>query len=431
MLQYFLFGITILYLLVYGYIKIKYPFWNNQPVFHTYDYWRRFYREPFVIYKYRPIKTKFCNFLDIKTHPYLDISTEEKRDVLYLLKSNYISSDRIMLTLEEKELDALYSGHIEKCFISYYYSTVFRMDLDSDPEPDPKKEKIICDKEITGCLMSNPVNIYYKNTDTDKIYTETSLYYMDYLCINKDIEFDKYKKIVQKNDTKKIRELFQTHEYNQRIENSQIVGSLIKREIELFEGIVPLVQYITYVYYLRNLVFPPLPKHYYVIQITSENIDLLIDFLYIKTHLDLEKTPDHLAFLSVTSLGNYIEMIKQNMYYVFCLKSGEYIYGMYFFKDAKMQYEDIEGNTLQFYGSFMNTDSFSLFYLGFLHSIHQIVKKFPEFKMLIFENLGDNMKIHGKWRERNTPVFENKTAYYTFNWIYPSSPIFAGNCLVL
>ena len=103
MLQYFLFGITILYLLVYGYVKVKYPFWNNQPVFHTYDYWRRFYREPFVIYKYRPIKTKFCNFLDIKTHPYLDISKEEKGDVLYLLKSNYISSDRIMLTLEEKE----------------------------------------------------------------------------------------------------------------------------------------------------------------------------------------------------------------------------------------------------------------------------------------------------------------------------------------
>ena len=427
MLQYFLFGITIIYLLMYGYIKIKYPFWNNQPVFHKYDYWRMFYREPFVIYKYRPIKTKFCNFLNIKTHSYLDISKEEKGNILYLLKSNYISSDRIMLTLEEKQLDALYSGHLDKCFISYYYSTVFKVN------DDIEKEKIICDKEIIGCLMSNPVKIYYKNTETDKIYTETPLYYMDYLCINKEenIDFGKDKKMIQHNKTKKIRELFQTHEYNQRIENSQIVGSLIKREIELFEGIVPLVQYITYVYYLRNLVFHPLPKHYYVIQVDLENIDLLTDFLYVKTNLDLEKSPNHLSFLSVTSLGNYIEMIKQNMYYVFCLKSGEYIYGMYFFKDANMQYEDIEGNTLQFYGSFMNTDSFPLFYLGFLHSIHQIVKKFPEFKMMIFENLGDNMKIHGKWREKNTPVFENKTAYYTFNWICPSSPIIPENCIFL
>jgi len=285
--------------------------------------------------------------------------------------------------------------------------------------------------------MSNPTKIYYKNSNTDKIYTETSLYYMDYLCIDKEENNKIYQnknenneKIIQKKK-KKIRELFQTHEYNQRIENSQIIGSLIKREIELFEGIVPIVEYTTYIYYLKKLNFPPLPKYYFVIQIDSENIDLLTEFLYIKTHLDLEKTPDYLSFLSITNLGNYIEMIKQNMYYVFCLKSGEFIYGMYFFKDARMQYEDIEGNTLQFYGSFMNTDFFPLFYLGFLHSIHQIVKKFPEFKMLIFENIGDNMKIHKKWREKNTPVFENKTAYYTFNWIYPSSPIIAENCLFL
>lgn len=417
MLQYFLFGITILYLIIYGYIKIKYPFWNIQPVFHTYDYFRYLYREPFIIYKYRPIKTKFCNFIDIKTLPYLDISLNEKKDVLYLLKSNYISNDRILLTLQENELDALYSGHNDRVFISFYYSNNF---IISNNNLENIEKKIICNKKIIGSLISNPINIYYKCSPIDKIYTETSLYFIDYLCIKKE-----------NNIIKKLRELFQTHEYNQRIENPQIVGTLIKREIELLEGIVPLVQYITYVYYLKNIIFPPLPPHFYIIQIDSENLDLLTNFLYIKTHLDLEKSPYHLSFLSVTSLGNYIEMIKQNMYYVFCLKSGEHIYGIYFFKDAKIQYEDIDGNTLQFYGSFVNTDTIKLFYLGFLHSIKDIIKKFPLFKMLIFENLGDNTIINTIWREKNTPVFENKTAYYTFNWIYPCSPLLAKKCLFL
>jgi hypothetical protein len=159
-------------------------------------------------------------------------------------------------------------------------------------------------------------------------------------------------------------------------------------------------------------------------------MDLLTDFMFVQTHLDLEKS-GHLILLSMTSLGNYVETIKQNMTYVFCLKKGEHIYGFYFFRDAKMQYEDLEGNTLQFYGSICNTDTVQLFYLGFLHSICLIIKKFKEFKMMMFENLGDNTVLHKMWRNRNTPVFENKTAYYTYNWVWPGSPLSPEKCLFL
>ena len=56
-------------------------------------------------------------------------------------------------------------------------------------------------------------------------------------------------------------------------------------------------------------------------------------------------------------------MIKSNLCHIYCLKNGEHIYGMYLFKDAKMQYEDLEGNTLHFYASFINTDNKHLFYI--------------------------------------------------------------------
>ena len=33
---------------IFGYIKLVYPFWNNQPVYHSYDFLRRFYKEPLL-----------------------------------------------------------------------------------------------------------------------------------------------------------------------------------------------------------------------------------------------------------------------------------------------------------------------------------------------------------------------------------------------
>ena len=110
-IQYIILITTITYLTIYAYIKIKYPFWNNQPVLHSYDYWRFLYQIPFIIYKYRPIKTKFYKSNNIKTIPYLEISEEQKKEVLYLLQSNYISNDRILLTIEDKDLDVFIKGH--------------------------------------------------------------------------------------------------------------------------------------------------------------------------------------------------------------------------------------------------------------------------------------------------------------------------------
>ena len=416
-IQYIVVSITIIYVIFYGYIKIKYPFWNNQPVYHTYDVWRGFWSEPFYIYKYRPIKTKFYNSTNVTTIPYLDANTEQKGQVLQLLLSNYISNDRILLTMQEKNLDTSYAGHTDTPFFSVYIDKNFKVEENLD-----LSKNIIVNSKVIGSLLSNPVNIYYQGSPQDKVYTELQLYYMDYLCVHRELDHNKKSKV--------IRELFQTHEYNQRLYNQSVLGSLFKREIDLLEGVVPLVQYTTYIYYLHNVIFPPLPAHFEIVQITGETMDLLTDFLFVQTHLDLEKS-NHLTLLSVTSLGNYIETIKQNTTYIFCLKKGSFVYGMYFFKDAKMQYEDLEGNTLHFYGSVCNTDTAKLFYWGFLHSICLILKKQKEYKMLLFENLGDNTVLHRMWRQKNSPTLENKTAYYTFNWIWPGSPLRPEQCLFL
>lgn len=416
-IQYIIITITLLYVVIYAYIKIKYPFWNNQPVYHSYDIWRGIWSDPFYIYNYKPIKTKFYGPFNVKTIPYLEASGEQKQQVLDLLRSNYISNDRILLTLQEKDLNTVYSGHLDAPYFSFYIDKKFRVLENLDIS-----NNIIINNNIMGCILSNPVKIYCKGSRSDKIYSELQLYYADFLCVHR--ELDKNKK------TKVIRELFDTNEYNQRLYNPTILGSLFKREIDLLEGVVPLVQYTTYIYYLHDVRFGHLLEHFQLVQITNETMDLLTDFMFTQTHLDLENSP-HYDLLSVTNLGNYIETIKQNNTYVFCLKKGSFVYAMYFFKDAKMQYEDLVSDTLQCYGSICNTDTFQLFYLGFLHAIHQVIKKFPAFKIMMFENLGHNILLHQEWRKKNSSIFENKTAYYSFNWIHPGSPLRPESCLFL
>jgi len=116
--------------------------------------------------------------------------------------------------------------------------------------------------------------------------------------------------------------------------------------------------------------------------------------------------------------------------YIYCLKSEGHLYGLYFFKDTKTQYDDIEGNTLQCIASVMNSESDEIFYSGFLHSL-EAINKITTYKMFIFESLSHNKILLNRWRTKYTPVFTNEIAYYLYNFVYPCSPIPAEKCLLL
>lgn len=405
----------------YAYIKLAYPFWNNQPVFHRYDYWRYFYTKPFIVHKHRPMKTKFCDFNQITTIPYIEVTTEQKKDLVYLLKCNFISNDRILCLIEENDMDAYYSGHNDTPMISFYNEKKYDLNKFAvDASFSTQYENVVTSLKPIGCILSYPVQFYFRYSTEENVYTQMPTYFIEFLCVHRE------------HDQKAIsRKLVQTHEYNQRTKNPSVQCSLIKKEIDLFDGVIPLVEYTTYVFYLRNILFGGLPAHFHITHLDLENIDLLTDFLHTQTHLDLERTTTYFDVIILADIGNLISQIKNNSLYAFCLRNGEHIYGMYFFKDAKLQYEDIEGNTLQFCGSVMNCNTAELFYLGYLHSLQEIVKKKKNFKMLMFEDIGDNRIIFEYWRQKNTPVFNNRTAYYTYNFIYPCSPLAPGKCFIL
>lgn len=414
MLHYILSIVTFVLLLFFAYIKLKYPFWNDQPVYHSYDIFRRFYREPFVINKNKPMKTKYYEPTYVKTKQFVNIKLTSKKQLLDAIQCFYISTDRILHTINIDDITAYLTGQSELSYVSLYYEHFYQQFLDASGS------RIVLNYLPIGCITSRKLNFWYVNpyNKNKTNYEEMPIYYIDYLCVDR-----------KKNATNIYRKLLQSHEYNCRMENPSITTTLIKKEIELFEGIVPFVQYYTYTYKLRDNAIFKLPKHYYVIQITNENLDNYIDFFYSNNdYCSKTKLYNVLVF---PDIGNIQQLISQKLLYIYCLKSKTNVYGFYFFKDAKMYYEEMEMNTLQFSASVMNCLSHTIFYAGYLHSMQDIIKKDKSKTMLLFENIGHNSIILEEWKKKYSPIFTNKTAYYTYNFVHPYSPMPLNRVFVL
>lgn len=420
MFQYISVSVFFVLIILFMIIKLKFPFWNIQPTFHTYDYWRYFYWTPFIIQKYKPLRTKFCDFEQIKTVPYLECSQIQQKNLENLIQCYYYHTDKVLHIINKNDIHNILAGQNEPSYVSFYTESMFSnnskniMDLSS----------IILNQYPIACITSRYTKVFYKNPKNKNEYIELPSYFIDFICVHRE------------HDLKKIsRKLLQTHEYNQRIKNPSVNVSIIKKENTLFEGIVPLVEYETSTYYLRNIRYPRLPRHFHIDMILNENEGILIDFLYLQTHNISKSSQFDVCIIPDVSV--LITMIRQKLLYVFCLRKGEDVYGVYFLKDAKTQYDELEGNTLQCFATVMNYDFIyeerqtQLFYLGFLHGLNNILKINNSYKILIIEETSNNDILLYHWRQKYSPVFKNKSAYYLYNFILPSSPLSPNKCMIL
>ena len=74
----------------------------------------------------------------------------------------------------------------------------------------------------------------------------------------------------------------------------------------------------------------------------------------------------------------------------------------------------------------------NVYYSGFINSMYKVLKeKQNKYKMLMIENIGHNNNIIPLWETYNRPIFENKTAYYLYNFIYPCSPLLPERTLII
>ena len=126
-----------------------------------------------------------------------------------------------------------------------------------------------------------------------------------------------------------------------------------------------------------------------------------------------------------------LSLLEKRELYLFCLKNGEHLYGIYIFRNAHIHYEELDGETLELVGTIQNTENSTVFVSGFMHALRGILKEKKQFKMLSISTIGHNQTILHKWREYHHSVLETQCALYLYNYVLPKMPVDVSRCFVV
>lgn len=400
---YLLMTIIILLISIFVYIKLSFPFWNTQPVYHSYDFWRALCGDPFIIHPKFAMKhmNKFHDLQNVEIIPFVDATHENKETFIDLLQCFLLPSENSIFVFNIENMETYFGGHMFSSFISFY-----------------KEEH---DKTEIACVTSRSGELFVKNSNP------ISVYYVDFLCVKRDVD-----------DKKILRRLLQTHIYKQQlvqhIENMQnkcsqmiVMVSIFRREKELLFGIVPLIRFKTIYCKIANMQRQMtnsflFPQHVLLMNVNSTNMDLLIDFLE-----ECKNSKRFSVFLR-TDVSNLMGLIKSGILYAYCVKQLDRIHAVYIFRDTRSNYDDF-GSVLQFVGSINNGSSQELFVNGFFRSMNEIMKKMPVYQILVVDEISDNgmiMSLDGL-----EILNEYWSAYYLYNMIVPCSPLKTGDFFML
>jgi hypothetical protein len=384
---------VVLSLAYFAWIKIRYPFWNTQPVRHTYSWLPK----EGVMNQVLP-KTKFYDTTGrISTRDWSSVTDKEIDEMCRLLQSHWIPSDRIFCGIQVPDLAAS-GASIMTTFREKVYST----------------GQDVSNTNLLGMVLSRPAKLWVRGSDktvvdiySDKVTSVTDILAQDYLAVLRDRPVE---------DT---RRLFDTHEYNARLLKPEYKVSVFRKEVELLEGVVPLVEYTCYTFYLRNLKVRRLPRDFSVVRVQTQNTDLLHDFL---------RAGQQMFDVAITlEIGVLLNLLKTNQMYMYALKRGDQVFALYWFKNAHVK-SDL-GDTLHFVASFRNTENEDLFRLGFSHSLREVLREYREYRMMMMDFIGHNGSVVELWTRTHDIIVETRCAYYLYNWGIPEK--LREQCLVI
>ena len=381
------FGMLIIFL-IYIYVRMKYGFWFMQPVFHIYDY-SYMLNPPGIIKESLPEKNKYTNFKDIDTIVSSGLTSIQKTRFYNFIKSNYLQNKDNIFSPNSENIFPYFIGHNDKSFISFYYNNEHMLNI--------KKGTMITERKIIGSLTSRPLTIKINNDKKNKN-TKFRAYYVDYLCVDK---LHRKKGIAP--------QLIQTHHYNQRHINKNILVSLFKREDEL-TGIVPLCVYSTHGFRVDKWTKPiDLSSEYKLLEINGTNFRFIYDFIL--------SNNNKFDIVINTDITNILELIKTKNIFVYAILCDEEILCCYFYRKSCVEIE--KGlEVLSCFASICDCEE-DIFIQGFKISFWKISAEYF-FGFAAIENISHNNIIINNIMLKTSPMIISPTAYYFYNFAYPS-----------
>ncbi len=396
-LPYILLIIIIIILFIYGYIRVKYGFWAIQPVFHVYNIGYMIF-PPGIIEHHLPEENKYTNFKNIDTIVFDKMSKLKTVKFVNFIKTNYLQNKDNTFSPKSANIIPYFKGHNTFSFVSFYTEDNVLIDFSKKNEntiPDIIPD-IIPDKKIIGVITSRPLHIVING----KSGANFDAYYVDYLCVDTNYR----KKGIAP-------QLIQTHHYNQRYNNKNILVSLFKREDDL-TGIVPLCAYSTYGFPVTKWTKPhALPGNFTLLEITSQNFHILLDFMKnITSKFDI--------FIN-TEISNIIELIKSKNIFIYAILLEQQIVCVYFYRKSCVFVEK-NMEVLSCFASINETSDLNdIFIHGFKLSFWNIADK-NYFGFCAIENISHNNIIIDNLVLKTTPSIISPTAYFFYNFAYPT-----------
>jgi ribosomal protein S18 acetylase RimI-like enzyme len=344
-------------------------------------------KTPGIIDETLPQKNKYTNFKNIETILFQNLSSVQTQRFVNLIKANYLQDKDNVFNPKEENVVPYLKGHNDKTFISFYNEEICRIDL--------KKGTTISAPKVVGVMTTRPVHIAIHNGNKN---AKFDAYYVDYLCVDK---MHRKKGIAP--------QLIQTHHYNQRLLNKNIVVSLFKREDEL-TGIVPLTIYSTYGFSVKTWTKPEeLSAEYTLLEVNQQNLHFLTNFIR-------EKECDFDISICV-EVTNIIELIKTKNIFVYIILCEDTIIAAYFFRKSCIEVE--KGmEVLTCFASISNCDT-NIFSQGYKISFWKIAAE-NYFGFAAIENISHNNIIIDNIILKTNPSIISPTAYFFYNFAYPT-----------
>ncbi len=392
--EFIFYGIILILVVRYLYICIKYPFWAHMPVYHTYDYHNFFSRTSREMQLF-PYKNKFSNAIQIKTISYYELNDTYIKYFAELLQCFYIPADDILYTLVEKDVKSRFSGHFDTPFLSFYNEKNY---VSTGKSSEKQFDILSTNVEIQlfpepkGCIASYPVHTFYHPMNEYR-----SANYLTYISVDRAYKSQNIS-----------RNLISTHDYNVRRYNPDIRIGLLKKDVGISEGVVPLLTFSTGLFQI--IVSKTKQRVRNIVQVYRQNWDIMMDTLH-----GLFKPNVLYDFVVAIDIGAIKSRIDGEILFVYAFCEQGNVLAMYFIEDAHTHYEQGAKKSLRLVASINNGLSESLFFQGFLECLRKLQKRNLDFKMLLIDDIGHNEQLMMQLE----PVEKTTGAYYFINWMFP------------
>lgn len=358
----FILGCILFLVILYIYIKIKYRFWSQQPVFHYYNIFNWIKPCGIVEKKIPSINVKFYDF-NLYFNSFEKLKNEEKMLMHCLINQHYLKEKNVKYNPNFEDIFCLFGKH---SYFSLKYSLY---------------------GGLNGCITTRHLDFFINNK-------KYNINYVDFLCVKKN----KRKKNIAES-------LIYTHYIKTRKESISPIY-LFKREGKQ-NFIVPFVKYKCHVVSIEtilkyyNLTYNN-PELKYVF-INTANIKILYHYL--------NEIKKKFNYFIVPNLTNIYNQIKNNVLIVgFVLRYNKPIC-IYLFKNAKTFYK--EQSSIECVGSYY-TLSENYFIDGFLKIIKMLSKNF---KLLLVENISYNKIIVNEILRNKKILWKINMGYYFYNFV--------------